>query len=132
MGDRAAGCGAEAATFERLNPQEAQNLNAVELTWLHWGHVTVSPLGGVDGSGARGIGAGDDIGAGSGCAGSTPDEGRRIGAEPPAVAGGAAGEGTDTGRIAAAAFIPCGGVRGANGLGAASRGSSAPQPRQNL
>ena len=27
---------------------------------------------------------------------------------------------------------PCGGVCGENGFGAASRGSSAPQPRQNL
>ncbi len=31
-----------------------------------------------------------------------------------------------------AAFTPCGGVCGENGLGAASRGSSAPHPRQNL
>ncbi|MBX3263988.1 MAG: zinc-binding dehydrogenase, partial [Labilithrix sp.] len=33
---------------------------------------------------------------------------------------------------APAAFTPCGGVCGVKGFGAASRGSSAPQPRQNL
>ena len=33
---------------------------------------------------------------------------------------------------ACAERMPCGGVCGENGFGAASRGSSAPQPRQNL
>jgi hypothetical protein len=45
--------------------------------------------------------------------------------DPSGEAAGMAGAG-------AAAFTPWGGVCGEKSLGAASRGSSAPQPRQNL
>ena len=50
-------------------------------------------------------------------------------AAPPETTAGAIG---GRGRGGLTLFMPCGGVCGENGLGAASRGSSAPQPRQNL
>jgi hypothetical protein len=88
--------------------------------------------GGAIGMGA-GMGAGIGAGAGAAAAGA-PMPGRKfavaIPAPPPMFGGGCAT--VDAIGAGAAAFTPCGGVSDVNGFGAASRGSSAPHPRQNL
>ena len=71
--------------------------------------------------------AGAACGAGAACAGATDCAGAAyIGGLACAAGAGAAAAGPP------GALTPCGGVCGVNGFGAASRGSSAPQPRQNL
>ena len=110
----AGACDAGAFPPPRRNPHEPQNRLLGALTCAHCGQVTVpDPLAATDAGGAAtGCGAGA---VGMGCA-----------AGPLAFA-------TDTGAAATgAAFTPCVGVCGENGFGCASRGSSAPHPKQNL
>ena len=90
------------------------------------------------GGGAKigaGIGADADGLAITGAAGRGGAGGENAGGDGGAAKLGAAGGGAKFGAgggAAAADFIPCAGVFGWKALGAASRGSSAPQPRQNL
>jgi hypothetical protein len=116
------------------------------LTWPHCGQMTVAPLGAgpAEWAGAaEGAGAGAGAGAGSGAAGRGGAEGAYAGAgwEAMGAAAGsgprvAAGAGMDTVPPASAdaptGLTPWGGVWGENGFGATSRGSSAPQPKQNF
>jgi hypothetical protein len=104
----------------------------------HWGHGALPAAGADDGAaggdettgattgaamtGAAMTGAGANEAGAALCTGATLARGTA--ATPPT--GAAAPAGTLTART------PCAGVDGENGFGAASRGSSAPQPRQNL
>src|SRR5579872_1100815 len=137
-----AAAGAEAglgAAPPRRKPHEPQKRFDGEFTCPHCGQVTVPglPLGAMTVPAAF-------TGAGAGAAGATGAAGG-IGARdctgdgaiatvPPRAATPAAGAGAGacTAAAACAARMPWGGVPGEKGLGAASRGSSAPQPRQNL
>ena len=105
--------GAAPASAPRLYPHEAQKRLPVVLTWPHWGQETAAAPGGAEGDGA-GAGCDADLTAGAGAVGT--------GAGTGAAAAGAATAGT-----------PCGGVLEEKGLAwAEPRGSSAPQPKQNL
>ena len=96
----------------KLYPHDAQKRLPVVFTCPHCGQVTATaPAGGApDGEACAATAAG-------------------------AAIGGAAtgiGMGAGTGAGAATAGTPCGGVAAEKGFAAAARGSSAPQPRQNL
>src|SRR3954466_8059095 len=112
MGGAAAGAaeGLAPASAPRLYPHDAQKRLPVPFTCPHCGQVTVPPAapGAAEGRAARGAATGAG-GAGGGTG-----------------AGGGGGMGTAT------AGTPCGGVAAENGFAATARGSSAPQPKQNL
>jgi hypothetical protein len=101
--------------------------------WPHCGHGMVAAAPPAAGAAAEGAGTAERCGAADGETATVPASGDGAGA---AAAGLGMAEGTAAmGAVAgaaAAAFTPCGGVCGEKGFGAASRGSSAPQPRQNL
>jgi hypothetical protein len=122
------------ALLPSRKPHDPQKRFDVVFTWLHWGQTT-APLAAAGAGGAAALGA------------ATVAEVAAV--DPSAAAGGAARGGatgatgdaataTVPARPAAAcagdvaARTPCGGVRGEKGFGAASRGNSAPHPRQNL
>ena len=118
-----AGGGGAAETDARLKPHDMQKRIPGGFWFAHCGHGGLAPTEGA-GAGATAREAG---GAATGAGGAATGG-----------AAGAAGLGAANGSAIAAAAgfagaIPCGGVwLGLNCLGAASRGSSAPQPRQNL
>ena len=100
------------------------------LTWPHCGQTTVAARPGA--AAGRGAGAARRCGAtrsgaararGEGSSRGDCSDGHRYRRRPVAapLRGGLS-----------RACMPCGGVCGENGFGAASRGSSAPHPRQNL
>ena len=121
-----AGCAVAAGRGEplpRRKPHEPQNRLEVVLTWLHCGHTTTPAPGAAAACAGAASGA-----TGAGCG---------AGAREGIIAGPAATATVPARPVAAlaatcAARTPCGGVWGENGFGAASRGSSAPHPRQNL
>jgi hypothetical protein len=93
-----------------LNPHDAQNLFVVGFGWLHCGHMTGGASPPIMGSPAPRLVASSMNRCGPGAAAAG-------GADAATAAGLAAGMSE---------------VAGANFFGAPSRGSSAPQPRQNL
>ena len=113
----AAAATAEGEPGVRRKPQDPQKRLPGPFMWPHCGHgdllattAATAPL-----LPAEGLAAGAATGA--------------AGADGAAAGGAAAAEAMAE---AEAAFTPCGGVWGENAFGAESRGSSAPQPRQNL
>jgi len=117
--DAGAGTDRAAGAAPKRNPHEPQKTLLGALICPHCGHGE-PPEGAVEGDTATGAmgGGGVAVGTDAICAvGPCPSEG----AEP-----GSAGTRTE------AALTPCGGVDAEKVLGAVSRGSSAPQPRQNL
>jgi hypothetical protein len=125
-----AGAGSDAAGRASLKPHDAQNLLFGGLRCSHWGQVTRDPPPIAACTGGGGV-----TGASNACA---------IAPVPPLPALALGSSSWPTGMpmevvsstiagAALAAGTPCGGVPPPNFLGdEPSRGSSAPQPRQNL